>query len=43
MKKFLLSLLATATLVGCGSKDDNEPVYSPEDGKTIVKNTMESV
>ena len=25
MKKFLLSLLATATLVGCGSKDDNEP------------------
>ena len=25
MKKFLLSLLATATLVGCGSKDDNTP------------------
>ena len=25
MKKFLLSLLATVALVGCGSKDDNEP------------------
>ena len=42
MKKFLLSLLAVATLVGCGDKDDDPVVYSPEEAKAAVTATMNS-
>ncbi len=42
MKKVLLSLLAIVALVGCGDKSDDLPtVYSPDEAKAAVKNTMD--